>query len=77
MFDLATDPGELRDLAGNPAHAATLALWRERLVAHLSERGERYVKDGKLVARPKGVLTAPHFPGWPEYPHRPGLQGRI
>ena len=36
-----------------------------------------YVKDGKLVARPKGVLTAPHFPGWPEHPHRPGLSGRI
>ena len=77
LFNLAKDPGEMTDLAGNPAHASTLGLWRGRLVEHLAERGERYVKDGTLIARPKGVLTAPHFPGWPEHPHRPGLQGRI
>ena len=77
LFNLAKDPKEMTDLAGDPVHASTLSLWRGRLVEHLAERGERYVKDGTLIARPKGVLTAPHFPGWPEHPHRPGLQGRI
>ncbi len=63
LFDLTDDPGETRDLAGESAHAATLKLWRERMVKHLGERGEPFVKDGKLLKRPKRMLYSPNFPG--------------
>lgn len=49
LFDLASDPGELRNLAAEPEHAATLELWRSRLVECLERREEGYVKDGTLV----------------------------
>ncbi len=32
------------------------------MVAHLSERGEGFVKDGKLVRREKTMLYSPNFP---------------
>ncbi len=63
LFDLTADPSELHDLAADPAHAVTLRTWRERLVAHLSERGEAFVRDGKLVAPRKNMLYSPHYPG--------------
>jgi len=62
LFDLASDPGELRDLAPEPEHAAALRLWRGRMVEHLSERGAPYVVGGKLGLRPKPTLYSPHFP---------------
>jgi hypothetical protein len=37
LFDLANDPGELRDLGDDPAHAAE----RDRLAAALAEWGLR------------------------------------
>jgi len=63
LFDLDNDPGEIHDLAADPAHAAELKEWRQRMVEHLSERGEAFVKNGKLVKRPKRMLYSPHFPG--------------
>jgi len=63
LFDLQADPGETSDLAPDPAHAATLKLWRERLVAHLAERGPEYVQDGRLVPRPHQGIYSPHYPG--------------
>jgi hypothetical protein len=39
-------------------------MWRARLVAHLEERGPAWVKDGKLVPRPEGLLHSPNFPGY-------------
>ena len=63
LFDLANDARECHDLAGNPAHADELARWRKRLVSHLSERGEEFVKDGSLMPRPKSHLYSPHYPG--------------
>ena len=65
LFDLANDPGELNDLADESAHVATLKAWRARMVEHLSERGEAFVKAGKLVKRPKRMLYSPNFPGAP------------
>lgn len=62
LFDLATDPAEATDLAADPAHEQTLRLWRQRLVAHLAERGERFVRAGKLALRPESYLYSPNYP---------------
>lgn len=63
LFDLEQDPGEIHDLAGDPAHADTLKTWRERLIAHLEHRGEEWVKDGRLALRPQSILKSPNYPG--------------
>jgi arylsulfatase len=63
LFDLEHDPGELTDLASDPAHGATLRTWRNRLVDHLSERGEKFVRNGDLALRPERMLYSPNYPG--------------
>ncbi|MDE3199091.1 MAG: arylsulfatase [Acidobacteriota bacterium] len=62
-FDLESDPRELTDLAGDARHAAPLREWRGRMVAHLAERGDEFVKNGRLALRSKGRMTSPNFPG--------------
>jgi arylsulfatase A-like enzyme len=62
LFDLQKDRHELNDLAGDAAHAAELRLWRNRLVAHFEERGEPFLKSGKLGLRPESMMTSPLFP---------------
>ncbi len=39
LFDMAKDPGELHNLAEEPAQESLLKEWRERMIQHLSERG--------------------------------------
>jgi len=63
FFDLEKDRGELNDLASEPAYQDQLREWRNRLVDHLAERGERFVQDGKLALRPKAYLYSPNYPG--------------
>lgn len=63
LFDLDADPGERKDLAADAKHAAALAAWRQRLAAHLAERGEQWVKDGRLVRRKPRMLYGPNYPG--------------
>ena len=63
LFDLKTDPGEIHDLAGDPSCSNALKGWRERMVKHLTERGERFVKDGRLVVRQERMIYGPMFPG--------------
>jgi len=63
LFDLTRDPAELHDLAGETAHAARLRLWRGRLIEHLAERGERWVKNGRLALRSESHLYSLHYPG--------------
>ncbi|HPD29192.1 MAG TPA: arylsulfatase [Phycisphaerae bacterium] len=62
LFDLQADPGELHDLAADPAQQDRLRAWRERMVTHLSERGEPFVKEGKLVLPRPSMLYSPNFP---------------
>jgi arylsulfatase A-like enzyme len=63
LFNLVNDPHELRDLASEPSHSESLLLWRRRLTNHLAERGEQFVKNGKLVLRPESLLYSPNYPG--------------
>ncbi|MBI4908465.1 MAG: arylsulfatase [Acidobacteria bacterium] len=62
LFDLTRDPHELRDLSGDAAHSAALRLWRGRLVKHLAERGEAFVKGGDLALREKAFGPSPNYP---------------
>ncbi|MBN2315616.1 MAG: arylsulfatase [Sedimentisphaerales bacterium] len=62
LFDLTKDPDELRDLVAHPAHKNTLLQWRQRMVEHLSERGEEFVSGGKLALRKKRMLYSPNYP---------------
>jgi arylsulfatase A-like enzyme len=62
LFDLQSDPGELRDLASDSSYTETLKLWRERMIEHLSERGEPFVKDGKLAIRRQPMIYGPLYP---------------
>jgi len=63
LFDLKNDPNEIYDLAGDPEHKQTLMEWRQRMVEHLSERGEFFVSNGRLNPRPERMLYSPNFPG--------------
>jgi arylsulfatase len=64
LFDLREDPGELHDLASETAYRSRLAEWRGEMIDFFQERGEPFVKDGKLLARKDtGILYSPHYPG--------------
>ncbi|MFV0554289.1 MAG: arylsulfatase [Mangrovibacterium sp.] len=60
LFHLKTDVGEQHNQVQNKSKE--LKKWRERMVEHLSERGEGFVKDGKLVLRKETLLYSPNFP---------------
>ncbi len=62
LFNLQNSRSEERDLAMNPAHSQELRKWRNRMVEHLSERGEEFVKNGELALRPQRQLYSPHYP---------------
>ena len=52
LFDLETDPRELRNLAGNAEHAAIRLNLRDRMEAWLQAHGQSWLQDGQLPARP-------------------------
>ncbi len=62
LFDLVRDPMELHDCAADKAYAARLADWRKLMVGHLAERGEEFVKDGRLVVRTSTLVYSPFYP---------------
>ncbi len=62
LFDIKNDPGELTELSNKSAYKSKLNLWRSRMVNHLSERGEEFVKDGKLQVRKETMLYSPNYP---------------
>lgn len=63
LFDLVNDPGECVNLAGQAVHAGLLAEWQDKLASHLRERGDAWVKDGRLQLRLESMLHSPHYPG--------------
>ncbi|MBN1346056.1 MAG: arylsulfatase [Phycisphaerae bacterium] len=71
LFDLRNDPGEINDLASEAKHAESLKTWRQRMVEHFAERGEPFVRNGKLLERPRRILYSPHYPGAPKVKPRP------
>ena len=63
FFDLAADPGETRDLAGDEDFAEALRTWRVRMVDHLAPRGNPWVvgapKSPELGLRKEKILLRP------------------
>ena len=57
FFDLEADPGEGRDLAGDPARAGEVAMWRGHLVGELARRNCGWVRDGKLQCPPDTLVS--------------------
>lgn len=62
LFDLEADPGETTNLAAKAEHGERLALWRGRMIDHLSPRGEAWVKDGALQIRKESMKYSPAYP---------------
>ena len=71
LFDLINDPGELRNVATNKKYKKQLEELRQAMTAHLSERGEPYVKNNKLQMFDQTILYSPLFPD--ESPVDPGI----
>lgn len=63
LFDLAVDPGEVKNLSSDKDQTTTLELWRSKMVSHLRNRGESFVKEGKLQVRKEPMLYSPNYPG--------------
>ena len=62
LFDLTKDPLELHDAANDKKYKKQLEKMRGAMVNHLSERGEEFVKDGKLAVRKSTLLYSPNLP---------------
>ncbi len=62
LFDLEKDPQEIHDLTKDRKYRKVLVKWRDRMVAHLSEGGEDFVKEGKLISKKKTLLLSPNYP---------------
>lgn len=62
LFDLVNDPGERKNLSKTAAYHKQLSDMRQRMVEHLQERGEEFVKNGKLVTRDSTLLYSPNYP---------------
>lgn len=62
LFNLKKDRGEEVNLANKKRYKKELKKWRERMVEHLSERGEPYVKDGELNTFKQTILISPNYP---------------
>lgn len=62
LFDLVSDPGEKKDQSQSARHQKLLVTMREEMVQHLKERGDGFVKDGRLVKRDNTLLYSPNYP---------------
>ncbi len=53
LYDLKTDPHQVKNVAADPAHAKTLAMLEERLLTELKTTGDpRLIDDGKFYETP-------------------------
>ena len=62
LFDLEKDPHELKNVVNEETYQPRLLKLRAAMVKHLSERGEEFVKDGKLQVLKRTVLYSPLVP---------------
>ncbi len=62
LFDLVKDPHELHNLSQTAKSRKQLEMMRKEMVEHLQERGDEWVKDGKLVIRRQSLLYGPNYP---------------
>ncbi|MDE6300899.1 MAG: sulfatase-like hydrolase/transferase, partial [Muribaculaceae bacterium] len=62
LFDLTADPDECVNVVGDKHYAETADRMRRALADHLSERGDEWVRDGKLQTRSTTLLYSPNFP---------------
>jgi arylsulfatase A-like enzyme len=62
LFDLTKDPHERNDLAGDRSAEPQLRSWRQRMIEHLSVRGDQWVKNGQLATRKEPIPKSPNFP---------------
>lgn len=62
LFDLREDPGETHNFSEDAAYQNKLSELRKVMVEHLSERGDSFVKDGKLMTLDTTLLYSPNFP---------------
>lgn len=63
LFNLKEDPSELHNLAIDGGYTRRKREWRDRLIEHLSERGEPFVVKGDLGVQPRSFLYSPNWPG--------------
>lgn len=63
LFDLARDPDEIRNLAGEPEASSELRRWRHRLEEFYGVRGAPFVVSGRLGLRPERLQYSPNYPG--------------
>jgi hypothetical protein len=60
LFDLSRDPQEVNNLADKPASAKLVKQWRQKMIEHLSIRGEPWVHEGDLAVQDKPLLRRPN-----------------
>ena len=54
FFDLEADPGQLRDLAGDPAHAARVLQYAQKMLSWRLHHADRTLTGGS--ASPEGLV---------------------
>ena len=83
MFDIETDPGKCRDLAGQPKYENPLTVWRGRMIEELAPRtgdglsdGARLIPGTSLPAVRPGVQAVPQRTSSRQAPDRNGAKNR-
>jgi len=67
LFDLSMDPNELFDLTKDSEAAGLVSKWRNKMIEHLSIRGEKWVKDGDLTIQEESQKYSPNDTRYEEY----------
>lgn len=60
LFDLTNDPGETRNLTPDPVYRERVALWRQRLIEHLTGRPEGFTDGERLITGQPHEPLLPH-----------------